>query len=201
MLTKLIGWASAASLILLLGLLVAFQSGAEGEDAAGTSAPGSINFVGHNLFGDAEGTFHSWRVLRNSIDLAVPGESFAGAAVVVEVDLATIDTGNKRRDDHLRTPDFFDVEQFPVARVQVHSPTVAGKTEAGLPRFTAKFDLDLHGVQKTIEGEIRQVSEKPLAFEGSLMLDRMDFGIGEAPSRWNPMSITLEVPVSFRVEL
>ena len=31
----------------------------------------------------------------------------------VEIDVASVDTGNADRDAHLRTPDFFDIERFP----------------------------------------------------------------------------------------
>ena len=60
---------------------------------------------------------------------------------------------------------------------------------------------DLHGVQKTLEGEITLVSESPLAFEGGLVIDRLEFGVGAPPRRWNPMSIEAGIPIRFRVEL
>ena len=102
--------------------------------------------------------------------------------------------------DHLRTDDFFDVASHPTATVRVHSARRAGTTPEGLPLFSARFDVDLHGAQETLDGEVTLVSEVPVVFEGSLVLDRTRFGIGDPPSRWNPMSIRAEVPVRFRYE-
>ena len=183
-------------LLLMLGLVAAFGSNAEEGNKEVASVPGTLEFVGHNLFGDANGKFHAWRITESSVDPAALADSYA----VVEVDLASVDTGIVRRDDHLRDPDFFEVEKFPVARIRVHSLMASGDPELGQPRFAASFDIDLHGVQKTVEGEIRRVSEAPLIFEGGLVLDRVVFGVGAPPSRWNPMSVKAEIPVSFRVE-
>lgn len=187
----------ATGALLLLGLFFVVSSWADEEVAEQPASPGSLEFVGHNLFGDANGTFHSWRISEKAVDAGALGDSH----VVVEIDLASLDTGIERRDDHLRNPDFFEVETYPVARVRVHSPLSSGQNASGQSTFTAQFDVDLHGVQKTLEGEITLVGVDPLVFEGSLVLDRTDFGVGAPPSRWNPMSVGAAIPVSFRVEL
>jgi polyisoprenoid-binding protein YceI len=189
--------AGVLTLVVVLGLVASVGTSAEGDATPGT--PGSLEFVGHNLFGDANGIFHSWRVVESRIDPESPEGT--GSYAVIEVDLASLDTGIGRRDDHLRNPDFFEVETYPVARVRVHSPVAAGLSESGQPRYTAQFDIDLHGVEMTVEGEIRQIVEGPIGFEGSLIIDRTAFGIGDPPSRWNPMSVRAEVPVSFRIDL
>jgi len=165
--------------------------------AEGEAPPGSLDFVGKNLFATANGTFHRWRVLESRIDLEAIEQSFA----IVEVDLASLDTGSGRRDDHLRNPDFFEVETHPVARARIHDARPAGQSEAGNPLYTARFEIDLHGVQKTVEGEVELVGRAPIVFEGRLTIDRLDFGVGSPPSRWNPMSIVAEIPVSFRIEV
>ena len=163
--------------------------------ASDPAPPGRIEFVGKNAIATANGTFHQWRVVERRIDADDPAESWA----VVEIDLASVDTGIERRDDHLRDPDFFEVETWPTARVRAHSLEPAGIDDEGRPRFAARFDVDLHGVEKTLEGEVVLVGASPVTFEGRLVVDRTDFGVGPAPSRWNPMSIDAEIPVRFRV--
>ncbi len=178
--------------------LVLISASGQAQDADGTAStpPGTIEFTGKNLFATANGTFHSWRLVAAAVD----PDALEASTATVEIDLASVDTGIERRDDHLRNPDFFEVERFPVATVRFHSAERDGETEAGEPRYRAKFDIDLHGVRKTLDGEVVRVSEDPLAFEGSLVVDRTAFGVGGAPSRWNPMAVRAEIPVSFRVE-
>ncbi|HEB90193.1 MAG TPA: YceI family protein [Deltaproteobacteria bacterium] len=159
--------------------------------------PGWIKFVGKNLIMKAKGTFHRWRIVESSIDPA----SLEDAVAVVEVDLSSVDTGIERRDKHLRTPDFFEVETYPVATVRVHSPRPIEDPKSEHPRYEALFDIDLHGVEKTVEGEIELISADPIVFEGELVIDRTDFGVGPKPSGWSPMTPKAEIPVRFHVEL
>lgn len=171
--------------------VAALASPALAEDDA------SITFTARNLFDTANGSFHSWRVTEARIDPAAPAVSF----VVVEVDLASVDTGNEDRDEHLRTADFFDVKTHPTARVRAHGVEPAGAGEDGLERYRASFDIDLHGVQKTLPGEFTLVSREPFVVEGEVVMNRLDFGVGGPQRFWNPLSITEEIPVSFRAAI
>ena len=79
--------------------------------------------------------------------------------------------------------------------------TRVGENAMGKSLYSAQFDLDLHGVEKTVEGEIVLLGFEPLVVEGKLTIDRLDFGIGSPPSGWNPMSIKPKIPVRFRLSL
>jgi len=188
---------AALALAGLLGsALVVAQVVAE-ESEAEISPPGTLEFVGENLIMKAEGTFHEWRVVESSVDMAALDDAFA----LVEVELASLDTGIERRDDHLRDPDFFEVETYPLAMVRVHSPRPVEDETSEQPRFAVRFDVNLHGVEKTVDGEIEIISKDPLIFEGNLTIDRMDFGVGPKPGFWSPMVPKAEIPVKFHVEL
>jgi len=65
------------------------------------------------------------------------------------IDAASVDTGNKKRDAHLRTADFFDVETF---------PTITFEADGG--RVTGPGTVELEGTL-TVHGESR-----PLAVSG-----------------------------------
>jgi polyisoprenoid-binding protein YceI len=178
---------------LALSLLFAATALSAGEP----SPPGSITFEAKNVFSTAHGSFRNWRVVRAQIDPAAPKQG----AVEVEVDVASLETGIERRDNHLRTADFFDVERFPTAHVRVHDAEPNGKSERGNPRYRAKFDFDIHGVKKTLDGDFEVTQASPPTVEGGLTLNRVDFRIGEPYSWYIPGSIAEEVPVHFRATL
>lgn len=184
-------WPICGSLLLAVSLFTSVATFAQAPTGS------SITFVAENLFSTANGTFHSWRIVSSVLDL----EDLSRASVEIEVDLASVDTGIEDRDDHLRDPDFFEVETFPTARVRVHGFEAGGSDEQGRDRYHASFDLDLHGVQKTLVGAFSVISTAPVEIEGSVVVDRLDFGVGQPKSLWNPLSITEEIPVSFRAVL
>ena len=165
--------------------------------ALGAPSAGEIEFVGRNALVKAEGRFESWHFTRVAIDREAPERS----VVEVEVDVASLDTGIGRRDDHLRSPDFFDVEKFPTALVRVSNARLRGESTDGHPVYLARFELEIHGVRKTIEVEFELVSASPPEVRGDLVLDRLDFGIGGPHKGWNPMSIREQIPVRFHAVL
>ncbi|MBW1885140.1 MAG: YceI family protein [Deltaproteobacteria bacterium] len=177
--------------VLLSGSLMLVPLGVFAEGAESADAPGRITFVGKNMVATANGVFHRWKVLESQIDL----DAIENGHLVVEIDIASLDTDSKRRDDHLRTADFFDVERWPTARVRVHNAVhVEGE------RYRAQFDIEIRDVVKTIVGDFEIVSRAPLSVRGSVTIDRTAFGVG-TPKNWNPMSITNEVPLGFELTL
>ena len=57
------------------------------------------------------------------VGTVAPDGSLSGTLVI---DAASIDTRNKKRDAHLRTADFFEVERFPTITFEVTSGRLAG---------------------------------------------------------------------------
>ncbi len=77
-------------------------------------------------------------------------ENGQATAVNVEIDVASLDTGNEQRDGHLRSPDFFDVDNHPKATFSLT------KFERSGDEVTATGDLTIRGTTKpvTLKGEI-----------------------------------------------
>ncbi len=173
-------------LVLGAGLLAAAFAPAV---ASAEEPPGEIRFRTKNSIVTAKGIFHSWRFS----EIKAGGGSLGIESAVVTVDLASVDTGIARRDKHLRTADFFDVEQFPTATGRIYDIAPGRSPE---DPYTAKLDLDLHGKQKTISFAFELVTADPLEVRGGFEIDRRDFEIGK-PKSLNPMSIKNEVAVSF----
>jgi polyisoprenoid-binding protein YceI len=181
-----VAWGLALSVGLLASVAVTSSAVAE-------EPPGEITFVAKNSIVTANGTFDAWRF--SEIERKEGGLGVESA--VVTVDLASVDTGSGRRDKHLRTADFFDVERFPTAIGKIHDITAGHASET---LYTATLDLDLHGVQKSYIVSFDVVKTEPLEVRGSLEIDLRDFGIGK-PKSFNPLSIKNEVTVSFSAKM
>jgi polyisoprenoid-binding protein YceI len=99
-------------------------------------------------------------------------------AVEAVIQAASIDTGNADRDNHLRNPDFFDVEQFPTITFKSTGVKMDG-SEGQL-----MGDLTMHGVTKpvTLDVEFAGVVNDPwgntrAGFSASGRINRQDFGL------------------------
>src|ERR1700730_1102711 len=76
------------------------------------SSHSSLHFsVRHLVIAKVRGSFARW-----SGTIQVPDGDFSRATVVVTIDASSIDTGVADRDGHLKSPDFFDVAQYPELR-------------------------------------------------------------------------------------
>ena len=104
----------------------------------------------------------------------------SGASVEVAIDVAGVNTGVRRRDEHLLTADFFDQQKFP--HIRFKSSTVQFPAK-GRCRLTG--ELTIHGVTRTVtfEGELAGPHGNPfgdeisLGFSGSTTINREDFGM------------------------
>ena len=154
--------------------------------AMAVDAPGAITFVAQNKVATANGTFREWRILEAKIDEANPSAS----RIVLEIDLRSIDTGNAKRDDHLRNPDFFDVEKYPTASVVIDNVRYEGSDT-----FDADATLDLHGKQKTLPIRFRIDDRSKRRITAEFTINRMDFEVGSPYSSVNPLSIEEDIPM------
>jgi polyisoprenoid-binding protein YceI len=106
-------------------------------------------------------------------------ENLANSSAKVEIDVASIDTHDEKRDAHLRSADFFDAEQF---------PTITFVSTEVLPRGRDTFqligDLTIKGVAQkvVIEVEATGIGTSPwgqqvAGFEAKTDIDRKDYGL------------------------
>jgi len=125
---------------------------------------------------------YSWLVGRfNEFEGTMTYDPEAGAdmqSVNITIDAASLDTNHAERDKHLRSPDFFNVEEYPV--ITFESTGYEGDESGG----TLHGDLTMLGVTKPVSFEIEKIGEGPdpwggyrAGFEGHYTLDRYDFGM------------------------
>jgi polyisoprenoid-binding protein YceI len=138
----------------------------------------SIDFsVRHLGLASVKGTFHN-----ASGEVTVDEEDLTKSSGRVEIDVASIDTRDERRDTHLRSADFFDVDRFPTASFE--SRLIRHLRDE---RYEIEGDLTMHGVtrQVTLQAELSEFIVDPwgnrrAAVEVSGEINRGDFGLG-----WN----------------
>ncbi|MGW0839484.1 YceI family protein [Streptomyces sp. NPDC002787] len=81
-----------------------------------------------------------------SIEIAPAPDEGTKSRVEAVIRAASIDTGNATRDQHLRSPDFLDVERHPEITY-----VSTGLTPAGPDRWTVHGELGLHGVVRPVD--------------------------------------------------
>lgn len=106
-------------------------------------------------------------------------ENPANSKVEVTIPVDMIDTGVPALDDHLKTADFFDVEQFPTAKFVSTKVDVTGEKTAKVAG-----NLTIHGVTKpaTLDVTLNQIAEnmfkkQTAGFTASTTIKRSDFGM------------------------
>jgi len=95
-----------------------------------------------------------------------------------DIEVASIDTGITKRDDHLRSADFFDVSEYP----KISFKSKAVRQNAGNNVLVG--DLTIHGVTKEVElpykikGPVKGPSgDTRIGFEASTIINRKDYGL------------------------
>jgi polyisoprenoid-binding protein YceI len=104
----------------------------------------------------------------------------SGTSVEIEIDVESVNTGIKKRDEHLLTDDFFDRAKYPTIRFK---STKVDFLESNRCRVSG--NLTIHGTMRlvTLEGEYAGPRKNPygdettIGFSGSTMVNREDFGI------------------------
>jgi polyisoprenoid-binding protein YceI len=120
------------------------------------------------------------------------------STVSVIISTASLNTGQNQRDDHLRSPDFLDVESFP--EMQFESTRVEPKDDG---RYRLIGDLTICGVTRSVAVDFAitgtstdHIEHELVGFEGSTAISRADFGL-----TWNAVLETGGVLVGDEVTL
>ena len=124
------------------------------------------------------------------------------SGVNVVIDMASVESGSDARDDHLRSPELFDVEHFPQATFQ------SRRVEWHGARGVVQGDLSIHGItrevplQVSFEGYARDPWGGDRAvFSAETTVNREDFGM-----TWNMaletggLLVSKDVTISIEIE-
>jgi len=97
--------------------------------------------------------------------------------VEAKIDVNSIDTGNSKRDRHLKSPDFFDANNFPYI---IFESSDVKKLEN--EKYIVIGLLTIRGISKniTLRGERKKNINNNMVFSAESLIDRQDFEIS-----WN----------------
>jgi polyisoprenoid-binding protein YceI len=122
----------------------------------------------------------------------------ASAAVAASIDAASVSTFNDYRDNHLRTNDFFNAEQWPAITFRS-----TGVQVAGADRFRVYGELTIRDITRPVvldaeyEGQGKDAYGKQRAgFTATTEINRRDYGVN-----WNAALETGGFAVSDRVKI
>ena len=133
--------------------------------------------VRHMMVSKARGTFDKWS---GNVNLNPEHPEQTTVEITIETD--SINTKDAQRDGHLKSPDFFAVEQYPTITFKSTSVEVTGKESAKL-----YGDLTIRGVSKpaVLAVEFQGSAKSPwgttnYGFNGTTKINREDWGLN-----WN----------------
>ena len=120
----------------------------------------------------------------------------------VEIALASVDTGNAMRDNHLRSADFFDVEHYPTMTF----------TSTGLRELDDAWVLDgeltIRDVTRKVHIELELLGfdptgmqgEQRIGFEGRTSINRSDYGVSFGLSDSGKIVVADRVDILLEIE-
>jgi polyisoprenoid-binding protein YceI len=164
---------SMAAFVTLLSVLPARSADEYQIDSMHTGISFKISHLGlswvFGTFKDISGHF------------TIDPDNAAGSSFAMTIKADSIDTAQPKRDDHLRSPDFFNTKQFPVLTFK---STSVKAIDGG---YEVTGDLNLHGETKPLTFQVkggRKAQFPPgtqrTGYTAEFIVKRSDFGVGAA---------------------
>lgn len=145
----------------------AMDESAAPEGALTFTDASKISFIGSKVTGSHDGGFNEF-----DGSVAMEGDDVTTATIDVTIDMNSTWTDTDRLTGHLKSPDFFDVENHPKSRF------TSTKIEADGDAYSVTGDLTLHGVTKSVTFPASiSYDDGTLTANAEFSINRMDFGI------------------------
>jgi polyisoprenoid-binding protein YceI len=177
-------------------LITGLSSAASANETYRFDPSGStIGFSVHQFLGTTHGKFTKFN---GKID--VDRERPENSSVTAQIDMRSIDTRIKKRDDHLRSAEFFNVEKFPQMTFKSRSVKQTGAQSGDI-----LGDLTIHGVTKPITLHVKLVTpiNETSRTRWAVTVDpitRRDFNLMFAPATETVSGISQTVAINIEIE-
>lgn len=173
--------------VLLVAALIVSQATVSAEPTAGAwytdGAHTEINFSVKHFFTPVTGSFADYE-----IDLDYNPEEPDKSSVEARIKVASVNTGNEKRDNHLRSGDWFEAEKYPymtfkstsVRQVSENTLVATGPLAIKGKSQEVELPITLLGTQDIPE-QMQQMlggTKKVASFQASTAIDRGDYGVG-----------------------
>jgi polyisoprenoid-binding protein YceI len=155
----------------------------------------TIGFAVHQFLGTTQGKF-----TRFSGKIDVDREHPENSSVTAQIDVRSIDTRIKKRDDHLRSPEFFNAEKFPQITFKSRSVKRTGSQSGDIIG-----DLTIHGVTRPVTLHVKLLTpmNETSRTRWSVTTDpimRRDFNLMFAPATEAVSGISQMVAINIEIE-
>lgn len=179
-----------------LCLVVGGASAEANETFKFDQAHSTIAFKVRHMLGSAKGKFTKF-----SGTIEIDREHPEKSSVVATIQAASIDTANAKRDEHLRTADFFNVQRYPEITFKSRRVKQTGPASGEI-----SGDFTMHGVTRSITLNVQLLGDPESAAKNpttrwrvtTAPLKRGDFGIGKGAT--GASMIGDDVTVSIEIE-
>lgn len=154
--------------------------------------------ITHMVVSEVEGSF---KVFDGQMENTK--SDLSDAKINFTVDVASINTDNERRDNHLKSDDFFSAEKFPAMKFTSTSMTPAGEN-----KFKLAGDLTIRDVTKpvvfdvTYGGSVAANGSTKLGFKAKTNINRFDYNLKwDKATESGGLVVSKEVEIVVNVEL
>ena len=181
---------------LLLGIATAASAAV--ETYAIDPVHSSVGFSVRHFFTKVPGSFTQFSGM-----ITVDRDNLENSSVAVTIDVGSVSTANEKRDNHLKSPDFFDAAKFGTITFK---STAWKKT--GESSYDVTGDLTIHGVTKSVVLKVNSLGFGPgmmgaqlSGWDASVTLNRNDFGVNGPAMLGTALGSDVAVSITVEADL
>lgn len=159
----------------------------------------SVKFaITHLVVSEVEGNFKLF-----DGTMVASKADFSDATINFSIDVSSIDTDNERRDEHLKSADFFEAEKFPSIKFESTSFKPLGDN-----KYELKGNLTLKGVTKPVTFDVKYggmanaMGKTKAGFKAKTTIDRFDYDLKwDRATEAGGLVVSREVEITVNVEM